>query len=205
MQDAWAIAPNLELTAGLRYERLAQAHTPAYSAPIFTEYGVRTDASLDGADLWMPRLGVRYSGLSRTVISGGVGLFAGGEPKVWISNAFQPPVVFARLAEAEGVTPFSVPAALLDRVAAGVALPVDTIAEDFDTPSDWKASVRVERSFDLPGAGRDFWPRSSTCTHARSAVSCGGTSPIPALRALNRWARRRTGARFMRISTPSGI
>jgi len=156
LQDAWAIAPNLELTAGLRYERLAQAHTPAYSAPIFTEYGVRTDASLDGADLWMPRLGVRYSGLARTVISGGVGLFAGGEPKVWISNAFQPPVVFARLAEAEEITPFAVPPALLDRVAAGVALPVDTIAEDFDTPSDWKASVRVERSFDLPGAGRDF-------------------------------------------------
>ena len=156
VQDAWTVSPELELTAGLRYERIQQEDSPAYSDAVFAAYGVRTDANLDGADAWMPRLGLRYTGLGRTVISGGVGLFAGGEPQVWISNAFQPPVVFARLAGTGGVTPFSVPEALLRQVAAGAALPVDAIAEDFDMPADWKASVRVQREFDLPGLGRDF-------------------------------------------------
>ena len=156
VQDAWTVSPELELTAGLRYERIAQGDAPAYSDAVFAAYGVRTDANLDGAAVWMPRLGLRYTGLERTVISGGVGLFAGGEPQVWISNAFQPPVVFARIAEASGITPFSVPEALLQQVAAGAAAPVDAIAEDFDMPADWKASVRVQREFDLPGLGRDF-------------------------------------------------
>ena len=156
VQDAWAVSPELELTAGVRYERLAQGDAPAYSDAVFADYGVRTDANLDGTALWMPRLGLRFSGLARTVISGGVGLFAGGEPKVWISNAFQPPVVFARLGEATGVTPFSVPEALRQQVAAGAAVPVDAIDEDFDAPADWKASLRVQRSFDVAGLGRDF-------------------------------------------------
>lgn len=144
------------MTAGLRYERFAQSDESAYSPAIFDTYGVRTDANLDGIDLWMPRLGLRYTGFDRTVLSGGLGLFAGGDPKVWTSNAFQPPTVFARLSGAEGVTPLAVPPALLDQVAAGTALPVDAIAEDFESPSVWKASLRLERSFDLPGLGRDF-------------------------------------------------
>ena len=156
VQDAWAVTPDLELTAGLRYERFVQSDAPAYSPALFDTYGVRTDANLDGIDLWMPRLGLRYTGLERTVISGGLGLFAGGDPKVWTSNAFQPPVVFARLNGAEGVTPLAVPPALLERVAAGTALPVDAIADGFESPSVWKASLRLERSFDLPGLGRDF-------------------------------------------------
>lgn len=156
VQDTWAATADLEVTAGLRYERFAQDDAPAYSPSIFADYGVRSDANLDGIDLWMPRLGVRYTGFARTVVSGGVGLFAGGDPKVWTSNAFQPPVVFARLPNAAGVTPFQVPTALLHRVAAGTALPVDAIAEDFETPSDWKASIRVEREFDLPRLGRNF-------------------------------------------------
>ena len=156
VQDAWTVSPELELTAGLRYERIVQDEAPAYSDAVFANYGVRSDANLDGADVWMPRLGLRYTGIERTVISGGAGLFAGGEPQVWISNAFQPPVVFARLAGARGVTPFAVPDALLRQVAAGTALPVDAIAEDFDMPADWKASVRVQREFDVPGLGRDF-------------------------------------------------
>ena len=156
VQDTWAATPDLEVTAGLRYERFAQEDAPAYSPSVFADFGVRTDANLDGASLWMPRVGVRYSGWGRTVVSGGIGLFAGGDPKVWTSNAFQPPTVFARLPSAAGVTPFAVPDALRLRVGDGTPLPVDAIAEDFETPSDWKASVRVEREFDLPALGPDF-------------------------------------------------
>ena len=170
VQDAWLVTANLELTAGLRYERFAQDDAPAYSAPVFSAYGARSDANLDGAGVWMPRLGWHYSGLERTVISGGFGVFAGGDPKVWISNAFQPPTVFARLGAAEGVTPLEVPAALLEQVAGGSALPADGIAEDFRIPSVFKASLRVERSFNLPVLGRDF-TATAQYLHARARES----------------------------------
>ena len=151
-QDTWQLRPNLELTAGLRYERFTQDEPPTFSRTVAETYGIRTDRGLDGLDLLMPRLSFRWTGLSRTVVSGGLGRFSGGDPKVWTSNVFQVPTVFARVT-ATGVSPTTVPAELRAAVAAGSAAPVDAIAPDFKVPSDWKASLRVERDLDLAFAG----------------------------------------------------
>ncbi len=151
-QDTWQPRPNLELTAGLRYERFTQDDPPAFSRTVAETYGIRTDRSLDGLDLLMPRLSFRWTGLHRTVVSGGLGRFSGGDPKVWTSNAFQVPTVFARVT-ATGVSPTTVPAELRAAVSAGSPAPVDAIAPDFKVPSDWKASLRVERDLDLAFAG----------------------------------------------------
>ncbi len=148
VQDTWQLRPNLELTAGLRYERYAQDDPPAFSRPIADTYGIRTDAGLDGLDLLMPRFSFRWSGLERTVLSGGIGRFSGGDPKVWTSNAFQVPTVFSRVT-ASGVSPTTVPAELRAAVAAGSPVAIDAIAPGFEVPSDWKASLRVERDVDL--------------------------------------------------------
>ncbi len=155
--DEWSVSPDLQLSLGVRYERFGQDDAPVYSQDIFDTYGVRTDNNLDGNDLFMPRVGFLFTGWDRTTISGGFGLFAGGNPQVWISNAFQAPTNFARVRGLTGVDVFSVPQAALDAVAAGGAgTPIDYISEDFETPSDWKASLRYERTFDLPGIGDDF-------------------------------------------------
>ena len=148
VQDTWQAGPHLELTAGLRYERYAQDERPAASPTIASVYGIRTDSNLDGLDLLLPRLSFRWTGLPRTAVSGGIGRFSGGDPKVWTSNAFQVPTVFSR-AFATGVSPTSVPAELRAMVAAGRPVAIDAIAPDFEMPSDWKASLRVERDLDL--------------------------------------------------------
>jgi len=104
----------------------------------------------------MPRVGFLWNPLPRTSISGGFGLFAGGNPEVWVSNAFQSPVFgeFGFMPGAVNLT--EVPQELLDAVATGVAQPIDYIDENFDTPSDWKASVRFEQGFDLNIGGMDL-------------------------------------------------
>ena len=56
---------------------------------------MRTDNNLDGNDLFMPRVGFLWTPLDRTSISGGFGLFSGGNPEVWVSNAFQAPTFSA--------------------------------------------------------------------------------------------------------------
>ena len=148
VQDTWQPRPHLELTAGLRYERYAQDDRPAFSQPIADTYGIRTDTGLDGLALLMPRVSFRWTGLDRTVVSGGIGRFSGGDPKVWTSNTFQVPTVFSRVT-ASDVSPTSVPAELRAAVAAGSPVAIDAIAPGFDVPSDWKASLRVEHDLDL--------------------------------------------------------
>ena len=148
VQDTWQPRPQLELTAGLRYERYTQDDRPAFSQPIMDTYGIRTDTGLDGLALLMPRFSFRWMGLDRTVVSGGIGRFSGGDPKVWTSNTFQVPTVFSRVT-ASDVSPTSVPAELRAAVAAGSPVAIDAIAPGFDVPSDWKASLRVEHDLDL--------------------------------------------------------
>lgn len=127
VQDTWQARPHLELTAGLRYERYAQDEHPAASPAITSVYGIRTDRNLDGLDLLLPRFSFRWTGLPRTAVSGGIGRFSGGDPKVWTSNAFQVPTVFSRTFAA-GVSPTSVPAELRAMVAAGRPVAIDAIA-----------------------------------------------------------------------------
>jgi len=156
VQDRWAVTPEFELSLGLRYERFEQDDRPQFSQAIFDEFGVRTDNNLDGNDLIMPRIGFQWSPRDRMNISGGFGLFAGGDPKVWTSNAFQQPVVDAFGTDFENVDIRQVPQELLDRVASGTPVPIDFIGDDFDTPSDWKASLRFEQQFDMDFGGVDL-------------------------------------------------
>ena len=156
LQDSWAITPNFELSYGLRYERFEQDDKPVFSQPVFDTYGVRTDNNLDGNELFMPRVGFLWTPLSRTSISGGFGLFSGGNPEVWVSNSFQAPT-FGEFAFMPGAVDLTqVPQELLDAVASGVAQPIDYIDENFDTPSDWKGSVRLQQGFDLNIGGMDL-------------------------------------------------
>ena len=155
LEDAWQVTRHFELTAGLRYERLTQEDRPAFSPTLAEVYGVRTDRNLDGLDLVLPRLSFRWTGWRRTVVTGGIGRFTGGDPKVWTSNAFQPPTVFATRTTG-GVSPTSVPVELQAAVAMGSPVPIDAIAPDFEAPSDWKASLRLEREFDLQLGGLDL-------------------------------------------------
>jgi len=150
VQDRWQITPDFELSYGLRYEMYEQSDAPAFSQEIFDTYGVRTDNNLDGLDLFLPRVGFLWTPLARTSISGGFGLFAGGAPQVWVSNAFSQGTIFARSTNVTNADIGQVPQELLDAVGSGGAgLPIDYISEDFDIPSDWKASLRLEQGFDL--------------------------------------------------------
>lgn len=155
--DEWSVSPDLQLSLGVRYERFSQSDKPVFSQEIFDTYGVRTDNNLDGRDLFMPRVGFLYTGFDRTTISGGFGLFAGGSPQVWLSNAFQTPTSDVTLRDLSNVDINSIPQEALDALAAsGAGVPIDYIADSFRVPSDWKASLRYERAFDLGAMGDNY-------------------------------------------------
>lgn len=152
-QARWQVRPDLELTAGLRYERISTDDVPTFDPTFQPSVGFDNLTTTDGLDLWMPRLSFRWDALDRTTVTGGVGLFAGGDPGVWTSNAFQVPAVLATANNFAGANPTVVPPSLITAVANGTPLAIDAIDPDFNIPADWKASVRVEHEFDLGFGG----------------------------------------------------
>ena len=150
-EDTWQVLDNLSINYGIRYEHYSQDDQPAYDAGVEATYGLDSRSNLDGKDILMPRVGFRWDALDRTTVTGGFGLFAGGAPQVWISNAFQAPVVYASYSGA--IPDLSVPQAAIDYVANNTASVIDVIDPNFEIPADWRASVRVDQEFDMNFGG----------------------------------------------------
>ncbi|WP_298913186.1 TonB-dependent receptor [uncultured Algimonas sp.] len=153
LQDSWQVTPNLRVDGGVRYERIMQDDIPAERTFVQQLYGIPNTLNLDGNDLVMPRFSFEWNALDRTTLTGGFGVYGGGDPKVWTSNAFTPPVFFSRLNNfAVGSPADGTPQALIDLATANDANdpgPIDIIAPNFKTPSDLKASLRLDQGFNL--------------------------------------------------------
>ncbi|MGB6229262.1 MAG: carboxypeptidase regulatory-like domain-containing protein [Litorimonas sp.] len=160
IQDSWQITPDFRVDGGVRYERILQDDEPQRRRFVQDTYGLSNIQNLDGNDLVMPRFSFEWNALENTTLTGGFGIYGGGDPKVWTSNAFTPPVFFGRLNDVAGANPATgTPQALLDIITANDANapgPVDVIAPGFETPSDFKASLRLDQTFDLDFGGLDL-------------------------------------------------
>ena len=80
---------DLTIIAGVRYEFFDIDDTPIFNQN-FTDAngGLRNDHTIDGVDLLMPRLGFTWGVRDNLTLRGGIGLYSGGNPNVWISNAW---------------------------------------------------------------------------------------------------------------------
>ncbi len=95
-EDRFTPVPKLTLTAGLRIDVPSQP-SPAFNPtldtiafPALGGKGINTGSFPSGNILWSPRLGLNYdvTGDRQTVVRGGVGIFSGRPPYVWLSNAY---------------------------------------------------------------------------------------------------------------------
>jgi hypothetical protein len=92
-QDDWQVTDQLKAVIGGRIDWYSGGH-PTNNPNFATRFGFANTTGFDdvGATI-MPRLGLTYdvndfAVFSRTQLHGGVGLFSGGDPLVWFSNAF---------------------------------------------------------------------------------------------------------------------
>jgi hypothetical protein len=95
-EDRLAPVPKLTLTGGLRIDVPSQP-SPAFNPtldtiafPALGGKGINTGSFPSGNILWSPRVGFNYdvTGDRQTVVRGGVGIFSGRPPYVWLSNAY---------------------------------------------------------------------------------------------------------------------
>lgn len=94
-QDKWAITDNFDLTYGLRIDMPIMFDEPIQNAE-FNVYAaqqgwdLKTNHKIAVEPMWSPRLGFRWDVLKNRnlIVRGGVGIFTGRVPYVWISNNF---------------------------------------------------------------------------------------------------------------------
>jgi len=93
VQDEWEPTSALRLTLGLRVDVPVIPDNPTFNPTAFEAFGERTSDVASGNPLFAPRLGFNYEDDlliddRSTQIRGGVGVFSGDVPFVWVSNQF---------------------------------------------------------------------------------------------------------------------
>ena len=163
LEDEWQITDKFNLTFGLRYDYYQSDDKPNLNQDFLADYGFGNDATLDGRDLLMPRLGFTWDLTDSVTVRGGVGLFSGGNPNVWYSNVYSNTNTTAVQVSARNVDLFAqnyilcedsvptcgpgygVPDFLAEQVAAGDGSNFEIVYldPDFDVPSEWKYALGV--------------------------------------------------------------
>lgn len=165
VQDDFYVNDDLTLLLGLRYDKWSSDDRPNYNSAFDEFYGYANTANLDGKDLWQPRVGFNYVLTDDMELHGGFGLYSGGNPNVWVSNAYSNDgvtQVFAREFRIDGWESGTSSILDLERVGGGdpiVAPPqglYDYVADyptdgyqgfvvaldpDFEIPTEWKYAL----------------------------------------------------------------
>jgi len=91
VQDRWTPTTRLAVTLGLRLDRHFLRDPVATNDSLKTTLGIDTGRLPSGSPILSPRLGINYDlgGDGRGYLRGGVGLFAGRVPYVWLANAYR--------------------------------------------------------------------------------------------------------------------
>ena len=169
------------VVAGLRYDWYTSSDLPRENQFFFDRNGFTNADNFDGEDLLQPRLGINWQVNDMLALHGGVGLYSGGNPNVWLSNNYSNngiTQVQARgnyVASGETLLPgdpgglvsapntgdgspiFNVPQALFDAVGGGQTnAGVNAIDPDFEIPSALKIAFGGVVNFDAGFLGDDY-------------------------------------------------
>lgn len=120
---------DLTIVAGLRYDWFESSDQPNYNQVFSDANGLRNDIGIDGLSLLMPRVGFTWEARDDLSVRGGIGLYSGGNPNVWISNAWSN----------DGVTN------------------VQWNSRDHSVLGDWNGQFVFNDDIVLAGAGRPFY------------------------------------------------
>jgi outer membrane receptor for ferrienterochelin and colicin len=178
LQDEFTLANgDVTVVAGLRYDWYTSSDYPRENANFVARNGFSNAQNMDGKDLLQPRLGVTWEVNPDLSVRGGLGLYGGGNPNVWISNNYNNDgqtqvevrgfllddiypdgwTLFTVPHDGTGRPLWDIPQALVDAVASGeVDGDVNAIDPNFKLPSVWKLAVGFTWEFDAGAMGSDY-------------------------------------------------
>ncbi|MAK61466.1 MAG: cell envelope biogenesis protein OmpA [Ponticaulis sp.] len=181
-QDEVQVTDALSVIAGLRFDWYSTDDAPVTNPTFASDYGFTNGQNLDGKGLLQPRLGFTYDWRPDVALRGGLGLYSGGNPNVWLSNTYSANNVLQFGSDGgafgleNGMTSlfdipyglcedgvpngpgYCVPQVMVDAVAAGAGsnFEINYLDPDFDIPSEWKVALGGTWYADLPGMGGEY-------------------------------------------------
>jgi len=176
VQDEYYFADkDLTIVYGLRYDWFDSSDRPVFNQAFANANGgLRNDYNIDGVDILMPRFGFTWGATENLTLRGGLGLYSGGNPNVWISNAWSNDgysnvqVQWRNFSGSQNVLDgsvdlsgqgrpgYDVPQQLLDQVANTTIDSASTealvlIDPNYEQPSEWKLALGA--TWDMPWQG----------------------------------------------------
>jgi len=152
---------DVNIVLGLRYDWYTSSDEPRQNDNFEARYGFSNTSNMDGRDLIQPRFGFNWTATDQVLVHGGIGLYSGGNPNVWISNNYTNDGQTQVEVQDRSRTPFSemdwtntgrpiwdIPQELFDQVGSGVAdSGVNAMDPGFDIPSTWKFNLGFTWNF----------------------------------------------------------
>ena len=150
--DQWRVKPNFTLTYGLRWDKPYFPDKPTANQTAFDIYGYRTDI-VPSPQSWSPRAGFNWdiSGDGkRQQLRGGIGLFSGRNPFVYLSNQYgNTGIEFRRLSlsfNTANNVPFSADPDNQPKSVGTAALnEVDVVDPDYQFPAIVRGNLAYDR------------------------------------------------------------
>ncbi len=166
-QDEFALNPKLDVVLGLRYDFYTSDDKPGENPQFVADYGFSNSQNFDGEGVIQPRLAFTYDASDNVTFRGGIGRYSGGDPNVWLSNAFSGNNILQfgagggplgledgstslfdlTYVNAEDGVPntagYAIPSGLDVAVATGTGSNFDLsyVDPDFELPSEWKFAL----------------------------------------------------------------
>ena len=182
IQDDWEVLPNLEMNLGFRYDLYDNPTAIALNSNFLTRQNFPNTKTFNGEGVFQPRFGFNWQASDRLVVRGGIGIFAGGTPDVFLSNSYSntgqrtnaidisrdsssatcnvspanPSLCADALTGVTGQIPAAVGAFAATNIASLAAAPVNAIDPNIATARQARATLSVNYDADLGPLG-DGW------------------------------------------------
>jgi len=185
--DSWRMRPNFTLTLGLRADMNQYPDSPNYNPVVEQAVGYKTSATPDEAPVFSPRIGFNWQIAETQQLRGGVGVFSGRTPYVWISNAYGNTGIGQVSIECSmpsctpffEADPFNQPTSF---PAGGGAFETAITDPDFKAPRLWRATVAYDRvlPWDIRGTVEVLYSKNIEDVYYQNVnyVPSGAVSPI---------------------------
>jgi hypothetical protein len=144
--DQWRVADTLTFTLGIRADYPKMTEKPSYNAGVYNTFGINTSKMPGNMRTISPRLGFNWAPGKGQQVRGGIGIFAGRTPYVWISNAYANTGIETTSLYAKNVPFVADPNNQPKSFPPGTsAVSVDAIDPDFEFPRVMRTTLAYDR------------------------------------------------------------
>ncbi|ALO35186.1 hypothetical protein CMT41_10980 [Colwellia sp. MT41] len=176
VEDKFYLTDDIEMSVGVRYERLSSDDKPMLNEAFKETYGFTNQENLDGVDIILPRVNLTWFATDDLTVRAGVGRFQGGIPNVWYNNPFQNDGITLVSAPDSAITDYydnnpvvditQVPQAIQDAMTKGAGS-TNYTDPNFELPSSWRTQLGFDLMFDVPMLGNNFKWTSEVMYHIK--------------------------------------